>query len=130
MNASVVSMVVIVFNHKAQQIWPTAIVLLNIQVIVANKQVNRPKEERVERDNATVLLVSGDPCLNYQCNHGTCQKDRNNQPYCSCYEGYGGSRCETQIGKGKRAMMQDDPLVWTGTSIIVLIFRSMCASEL
>lgn len=44
-------------------------------------------------------LVSSDPCVNYQCNHGTCQKDRNNQPYCSCYEGYGGSRCETQIGK-------------------------------
>ncbi|CAF2066583.1 unnamed protein product [Rotaria magnacalcarata] len=41
--------------------------------------------------------ISTDPCLNYQCNHGTCQKDRNNQPYCSCYEGYGGSRCETQI---------------------------------
>ncbi|CAF3559496.1 unnamed protein product [Rotaria sp. Silwood1] len=41
--------------------------------------------------------LSTDPCVNYQCNHGTCQKDRNNQPYCSCYEGYGGSRCETQI---------------------------------
>ncbi|CAF1082643.1 unnamed protein product [Adineta steineri] len=41
--------------------------------------------------------VSTDPCLNFQCNHGTCQKDRSNQPYCSCYEGYGGSRCETQI---------------------------------
>ena len=41
--------------------------------------------------------LSTDPCINYQCNHGTCQKDRNNQPYCSCYEGYGGSRCETQI---------------------------------
>jgi hypothetical protein len=41
--------------------------------------------------------VSTEPCLNFQCNHGTCQKDRNNQPYCSCYEGYGGSRCETQI---------------------------------
>ncbi len=45
-----------------------------------------------------LLLVSTEPCLNFQCNHGTCQKDRNNQPYCSCYEGYGGSRCETQIG--------------------------------
>ncbi|CAF3881254.1 unnamed protein product, partial [Rotaria sordida] len=41
--------------------------------------------------------LSTDPCVNYQCNHGTCQKDRTNQPYCSCYEGYGGSRCETQI---------------------------------
>lgn len=44
------------------------------------------------------IVVSTDPCLSFQCNQGTCQKDRNNQPYCSCYEGYGGSRCETQIG--------------------------------
>ena len=42
--------------------------------------------------------VTVDICLNYQCNHGACQKDRGTQPYCSCYEGYGGSRCETQIG--------------------------------
>lgn len=42
--------------------------------------------------------VTVDICVNYQCNHGTCQKDRGTQPYCSCYEGYGGSRCETQIG--------------------------------
>lgn len=44
------------------------------------------------------LAVTVDICLNYQCNQGTCQKDRGTQPYCSCYEGYGGSRCETQIG--------------------------------
>ncbi|CAF4222241.1 unnamed protein product, partial [Rotaria sp. Silwood2] len=43
-----------------------------------------------------------DPCLNYLCNHGTCQKDRNTQPYCSCYEGYGGSRCDAQIGMLKQ----------------------------
>ena len=42
-------MVVIVFNHKAQQIWPIAIVLLNIQVIVANKQVKTNDESKVER---------------------------------------------------------------------------------
>jgi hypothetical protein len=42
--------------------------------------------------------VTVDPCSSYQCNQGTCQKDRGSQPFCSCYEGYGGSRCETQIG--------------------------------
>ncbi|CAF1277622.1 unnamed protein product, partial [Adineta ricciae] len=46
-------------------------------------------------EQAAAVVV--DPCSNYQCNHGTCNKDRSNQPYCSCYEGYGGSRCETQI---------------------------------
>ncbi|CAF4685309.1 unnamed protein product, partial [Rotaria socialis] len=38
-----------------------------------------------------------DPCLSYQCHHGTCQKDRSNQPYCACNDGYVGSRCENQI---------------------------------
>jgi hypothetical protein len=47
------------------------------------------------------LLATIDICVNFQCNHGACQKDRSNQPYCSCHEGYGGSRCETQIGMFK-----------------------------
>jgi hypothetical protein len=44
------------------------------------------------------VVATVDPCSSYQCNQGTCQKDRSSKPYCSCYEGYGGSRCETQIG--------------------------------
>ncbi len=47
-------------------------------------------------------MVVVDPCAKLQCNHGTCQKDRGSQAFCSCFEGYGGSRCETQIGMLKR----------------------------
>jgi hypothetical protein len=50
------------------------------------------------------VLATVDPCSNYQCNQGACQKDRGTQPYCSCYEGYGGSRCETQIGMSQKSM--------------------------
>ncbi|CAF1947203.1 unnamed protein product [Rotaria magnacalcarata] len=44
-----------------------------------------------------------DPCLSYQCHHGTCQKDRSNQPYCACNDGYVGSRCENQIDPCSKA---------------------------
>ncbi|CAF0944400.1 unnamed protein product [Adineta steineri] len=60
--------------------------------------------------------VTVDPCLNYQCGHGTCNKDRSNQPYCSCYEGYGGSRCETQIDACARVSCNYGTCINEGTS--------------
>ncbi|CAF1586632.1 unnamed protein product, partial [Didymodactylos carnosus] len=39
---------------------------------------------------------SVDPCTSYPCGQGSCRKDRNQQPYCECYSGYTGSRCETR----------------------------------
>lgn len=57
-----------------------------------------------------------DICANYQCNHGTCQKDRSTQPYCSCYEGYGGSRCETQIDACARVSCNYGTCISQGTS--------------
>jgi hypothetical protein len=75
----------------------------------ANKRIIRPsKKANLSQGSFSlsfdlyycffILVAVVDICLNFQCNHGTCQKDRGTQPYCSCYEGYGGSRCETQIG--------------------------------
>ncbi|CAF0770626.1 unnamed protein product [Rotaria sordida] len=64
---------------------------------------------------------SADPCLNYICNHGTCQKDRSSQPFCSCSEGYGGSRCDAQIDACTRVSCNYGTCISEGTS-----YRCQC----
>ncbi|CAF4570861.1 unnamed protein product [Rotaria sp. Silwood1] len=81
--------------------------------------------------------LSTDPCVNYQCNHGTCQKDRNNQPYypcarvncnhgrceidrsvavCRCYQGYTGHDCLTPVDACARVSCNHGTCINEGAS--------------